>query len=50
MVSNSELLEMVLIFINQNRYATAYDIVRHFSSMGIADERVLFILKEIHGI
>lgn len=48
MVSNSELVEMIVLYIEKNKYATAYDIVRHFSSMGIPDEKVLFVLKEIH--
>lgn len=46
---DTDLVLAVRNYMQSSPHLTAYDIVRHFSSMGIPDEKVLFVLKEIQN-
>ncbi len=49
MQSDIELTESVIKYISNMPYATAYDIVKHFETLGIPPEKVLYILKELNN-
>jgi len=47
MQSDTELTRSVIDYMTQVPYATAYDVVQHFRSLGVSTEKVLYILKEL---
>ncbi len=49
MQSDTDLIRNIRDYIQLKPFVTAYDIVRYFSSRGIPDEKVLFVLREIYG-
>jgi hypothetical protein len=42
-----ELTQNVISYISKMPHLTAYDIVKHFESLGVSPEKVLYILKEL---
>jgi hypothetical protein len=49
MQSDIELTESVIEYISHTPYATAYDIVKHFETLGVEPQKVLYILKELNN-
>lgn len=47
MQSDTELTRSVIDYMTEVPYATAYDVVQHFRSLGVSTEKVLYILKEL---
>jgi len=47
MQSDTELTRSVIDYMAQVPYATAYDVVEHFRSLGVQTEKVLYILREL---
>ena len=47
MQSDTELTRSVIDYMTEVPYATAYDVVEHFRSLGISTEKVLYILREL---
>lgn len=47
MQSDSDLVQQIRDYIKITPFNTAYDIVKHFSAMGIPQEKVLFVLREL---
>jgi hypothetical protein len=47
MQSDTELTQSVIDYMTQIPYATAYDVVQHFRSLGVSSEKVLYILREL---
>jgi flagellar basal body P-ring protein FlgI len=42
-----ELTQTVISYMSNMPHLTAYDIVKHFESLGVSPEKVLYILKEL---
>lgn len=49
MLEDTELTLSVIEYISHTPYATAYDIVKHFETLGVSPEKVLYILKELNN-
>jgi len=47
MQSDTELTRSVIDYMTEVPYATAYDVVQHFRSLGVSTEKVLYILREL---
>ena len=47
MNEDTELTQSVIDYMTQIPYATAYDVVQHFRSIGVSAEKVLYILREL---
>lgn len=47
MISDTEIVEEVKRFMDENPYAKALDIVEHFYKKGLSKEMIIYILKEI---
>lgn len=47
MISDTEIVEEVKRFMDENPYVKALDIVEHFYKKGLSKEMIIYILKEI---
>tara|TARA_R100000963_G_C4606025_1_gene78050 strand:+ start:401 stop:550 length:150 start_codon:yes stop_codon:yes gene_type:complete len=49
MNEDMELTKRVIEYMSHTPHATAYDIVKHFETLGVPPEKVLYILKELNN-
>ena len=49
MNEDTELTKNVISYISNMPHLTAYDIVKHFESLGVSPEKVLYILRELNN-
>jgi|TARA_R110002020_G_scaffold303402_1_gene518826 hypothetical protein len=47
MNEDTELAKNIISYMANMPHLTAYDIVKHFESLGVSPEKVLYILKEL---
>ena len=49
MNEDTELTKNIISYMTNMPHLTAYDIVKHFESLGVSPEKVLYILRELNN-